>query len=126
MLEAYRQAPDLYPIQEPNKMPIILSEALYGIEWMEKMQRQDGAVYRKLSGAAWPAKIPPWLDSQVRYVYGVSTSDTAKFVATMAFAARTYQPFDKALAERFFEGIKLGMGVSGIAARAVYRLAKGR
>lgn len=107
MLEAYRQAPELYPLQEPNKMPTILVEALYGIEWMEKMHRQDGAVYRKLSGAVWPAKIPPWLDNQVRYVYGVSTSDTAKFAATMAFAARTYQPFDKALAERFLKASSL-------------------
>ena len=101
LLEAYRQAPDLFSATSPETMPTILREAQYGLLWMEKMQRSDGAVYRKLSGLAWPAKIPPWLDNQTRYIFGVSTPDTAKYAATMAFAARIYQNYDAKLAARW-------------------------
>ncbi|WP_413113482.1 glycoside hydrolase family 9 protein [Thaumasiovibrio sp. DFM-14] len=73
---------------------IFLNEAEYALDWLLKMQREDGAVYRKVSGAQWPAKIPPWQDRQQRYIYGVSTPETAKFAATMAFAARVYKPYD--------------------------------
>lgn len=101
LLEAYRQAPQLFVSESTINMPTVLNEALYGLLWLEKMQREDGAVYRKLSGAQWPDKIPPWLDRQPRYVYGVSTPETAKYAATMAFAARIYQRYDKQLAGRF-------------------------
>ncbi|MGF1777157.1 glycoside hydrolase family 9 protein [Vibrio nomapromontoriensis] len=103
LLEAYRQAPDYFKADHPQALPTILAEAQYGLQWMEKMQRSDGAVYRKLSGASWPAKIPPWLDTQQRYIFGVSTPDTAKYAATMAFAARIYQPYDKKLAARWLK-----------------------
>lgn len=106
MLEAYRQSPNQF--DSPNgEMPPILVEALYELNWMMKMQRKDGAVYRKLSGATWPAKIPPWLDTQTRYIYGVSTPDTAKFAATLAFASRIYQPFDKTLSKQMLAAAEL-------------------
>lgn len=101
LLEAYRQSPTLFDANNDNQFPTILDEAKVGLLWMEKMQRRDGAVYRKLSGSAWPAKIPPWLDTQTRYIFGVSTPDTAKYAATMAFAARIYKPFDADLAARW-------------------------
>ncbi|ASI92867.1 glycoside hydrolase family 9 protein [Vibrio mediterranei] len=106
MLEAYRQSPNQFA--SPNgAMPSVLVEALYELNWMMKMQRKDGAVYRKLSGATWPAKIPPWLDTQTRYIYGVSTPDTAKFAATLAFASRIYQSFDKALSKQMLATAEL-------------------
>ncbi|OIN29104.1 glycoside hydrolase family 9 protein [Vibrio barjaei] len=106
MLEAYRQSPNQF--DSPNgEMPPILVEALYELNWMMKMQRKDGAVYRKLSGATWPAKIPPWLDTQTRYIYGVSTPDTAKLAATLAFASRIYQPFDKTLSKQMLAAAEL-------------------
>jgi len=90
LLEAYRQAPDLFDASNANKqlLPLILSEAVYGLKWLEKMQREDGAVYRKVSGARWPGEVVPWQDTQTRYIYGISTPETAKFAATMAFASR--------------------------------------
>jgi len=90
LLEAYRQAPDLFDVGNENKqlLPLILAEAIYGLKWLEKMQREDGAVYRKVSGARWPGKVVPWQDTQTRYIYGISTPETAKFAATMAFASR--------------------------------------
>lgn len=90
LLEAYSQAPTLFNSKDAGGGPLapLLAEAVYGLQWLVKMQREDGAVYRKVSGAKWPEKITPWQDTQVRYIYGVSTPETAKFAATMAFASR--------------------------------------
>ncbi|MGR5061393.1 glycoside hydrolase family 9 protein [Photobacterium sp. DNB22_13_2] len=103
LLEAYRQTPQLYSDtkQPGSDKPAIIDESIYALDWLLKMQREDGAVYRKVSGASWPAKIGPWQDNQVRYIYGVSTPETAKFAATMAFAARTVKPFDTDLSRQY-------------------------
>lgn len=74
-----------------NELPDILDEIKVGLDWMLTMQRVDGAVYRKLSGAKWPKLIAPEDDHQTRYVYGISTPETAKFAATMAQAGRIYR-----------------------------------
>lgn len=110
LLEAYQQAPELFDAQQINNMPVILDEALFGLLWLEKMQREDGAVYRKISGAKWPEQIPPWLDRQPRYVYGVSTPETAKYAATLAFAARVYKRYDDQLAGRFLASAQKAWG----------------
>ncbi|MGF1704193.1 glycoside hydrolase family 9 protein [Photobacterium makurazakiensis] len=103
LLEAYRQAPDLYPIEGSHTLPPIIQEAVYGLDWLLKMQREDGAVYRKVSGAKWPAKIGPWQDNQTRYIYGVSSPETAKFSGVMAFASRTIAPFDRTLSRSYLK-----------------------
>ncbi|MGR5141995.1 glycoside hydrolase family 9 protein [Photobacterium sp. DNB23_23_1] len=103
LLEAYRQTPQLYSDtkQPGSDKPAIIDESIYALDWLLKMQREDGAVYRKVSGASWPAKIGPWQDNQTRFIYGVSTPETAKFAATMAFAARTIKPFDADLSRQY-------------------------
>ncbi|MCH9673411.1 MAG: glycoside hydrolase family 9 protein, partial [Gammaproteobacteria bacterium] len=86
-----------------NGIPDILDEVRVGVDWMVKMQRQDGAVYRKLSGTKWPHNMTPDADRQPRFVYGISTPDTAKFVAVLALASRIFQPFDAELAARYLK-----------------------
>ena len=96
LLEAYRQTPQLYSqtkLPGSNK-PAIIGESIYALDWLLKMQREDGAVYRKVSGARWPAKIGPWQDNQTRFIYGASTPEPAKFAASMALAARANIPLD--------------------------------
>jgi len=68
----------------------LLDEAQVGLDWMLTMQRSDGAVYRKLSGSQWPSLAPPEQDRQTRYIYGISSPDTAKFAAAMAMAGRIF------------------------------------
>ncbi|WP_299494604.1 glycoside hydrolase family 9 protein [uncultured Shewanella sp.] len=108
LLEAYRQAPQLFTTDffqpemlQKEALPYILQEAKIGLTWLEKMQRSDGAVYRKVSGKHWPKVIAPWNDIQLRYIFGVSSPDTAKFAATLAFASRIYRPFEPKLAKRY-------------------------
>ncbi|WP_321808805.1 glycoside hydrolase family 9 protein [Burkholderia sp. BCC1993] len=84
-----------------NGVPDILDEARVGLDWMLAMQRADGALYRKLSGADWPGPMSPERDTQTRYVYGVSSADTAKAAAAFALASRAWAHVDAAVAARY-------------------------
>lgn len=110
LLEAYRQAPQLFETAffqpegaQQAGLPYILQEAKVGLTWLEKMQRSDGAVYRKVSGKHWPTVMSPWNDTQLRYIFGISSPDTAKFSATLAFASRIYAPFEPQVAKRYLQ-----------------------
>lgn len=89
-----------------NALPDMLDELKIALDWMLSMQRQDGAVYRKLSGQHWPATIPPEEDLQKRFVYGVSSHETGKAIAAWALAARIYERHDKALSDRYLAAAK--------------------
>ncbi|NJR66930.1 MAG: glycosyl hydrolase family 5, partial [Leptolyngbyaceae cyanobacterium CRU_2_3] len=107
ILSLYEQRPQLFwdgqlAIPESgNGIPDVLDEMQFGLDWLLRMQRPDGAVYRKLSGTAWPIGLSPDEDQQSRYVYGVSTPETAKFAAAMAIAARVFQPLKTELAQPY-------------------------
>jgi endoglucanase len=79
---------DLGIPESGNGIPDVLDEMKIGLDWMLKMQRADGAVYRKVGGKQWPKKLVPELDEQSRYVYGVTSPETAKAAAAWALAAR--------------------------------------
>ncbi len=105
LLSLYEQYPKLFSDRQlaipesGNRRPDILDEVKIGLDWMLTMQREDGAVYRKLSGKEWPGIILPHEDKQPRYIYGISTHETAKFAAAMAMANRIYAPYDAKFAQ---------------------------
>ncbi|MEW6499243.1 MAG: glycoside hydrolase family 9 protein, partial [Cyanobacteriota bacterium] len=105
LLSLYEQYPKLFSDRQlaipesGNRRPDILDEVKVGLDWMLTMQREDGAVYRKLSGKEWPGAILPHKDQQTRYIYGISTQETAKFAAAMAMANRVYAPYDPKFAQ---------------------------
>jgi endoglucanase len=107
ILSLYEQQPHLFwdgqlVIPESgNGIPDVLDEMQVGLDWLLRMQRQDGAVYRKLSGADWSIGLSPDEDQQLRYVYGLSTPETAKFAAAMAIAARVFHPLKTELAQQY-------------------------
>lgn len=113
LLNLYQQVPDLFPDnhlkipESGNGRSDLLDEMEWGLNWLLKMQRDDGAVYRKLSGAEWPLNLAPDEDTQPRYIYGISTPETAKFAAVMAIASRTWQSIDRQLAQRFLNSAEL-------------------
>ena len=72
-----------------------------GLDWMLRMQRSDGALYRKIGGRHWSKLVSPEYDRQQRFLYGVSSPETAKAAASWALAARIYEPHNKALANRY-------------------------
>jgi endoglucanase len=109
LLSLYEQYPKLFSDRQlsipesGNRKPDLLDEVKVGLDWMLTMQREDGAVYRKLSGKDWPGPIPPQEDKQPRFVYGISTPETAKFAAAMAMAGRVYAPIDTKLAQNYLK-----------------------
>ena len=107
LLSLYEHSPHLFwddqlAIPESgNGVPDLLDEMQVGLDWLLRMQRPDGAVYRKLSGSQWPIGLAPDEDTQPRYIYGVATPETAKFAATMAMATRVYQSYQPKLAQTY-------------------------
>ena len=113
LLNLYQQVPDLFPDnhltipESGNGKSDLLDEMEWGLNWLLRMQREDGAVYRKLSGAEWPLNLAPDEDTQLRYIYGISTPETAKFAAVMAIASRNWQSIDRPLAQKFLQSAQL-------------------
>ena len=107
LLSIYERNPALFPDRQlslpesGNGKSDLLDEMEFGLNWLLKMQRDDGAVYRKVAGARWALNLAPDEDVQSRFVYGISTPETAKFAATMAIANRNFESIDSQLAAKY-------------------------
>lgn len=77
-------------------IPDFLSELKWELDWMLKMQYDDGSgrIHHKLNSPTFPGFILPAEDSSKRYFASYSTAATAEFVATLAKAARAFAPYD--------------------------------
>lgn len=89
-----------------SSAPDLLSEMKYELDWLLKMQREDGAVYHKVSGLTFPPYILPAEDIQDRYVFGLSSFGTAMLAGAAAMGARIYEPFDPAYAAELLASAK--------------------
>ena len=81
-----------------NKIPDILDEATWGLDWMLPLQEADGSfrareAVMKLGEAP---EGPADHDKSVRWVSGIGSASTAKACAALAQAARVFKPFDEA------------------------------
>lgn len=85
-----------YPLTEPGlgDVPDYLHELRYGLDWLLAMQRNDGAFYRKVSGRSYPGVVRPGEDYQQRFIYGITSQDTAAATAALAMASRNYRQKD--------------------------------
>lgn len=80
--------------ESDNKIPDILDEMMYNLEWMLTMQDPtDGGVYHKLTTPNFEGFVMPEDCKQQRYVVQKTTTAAIDFAATMALAARIYQRF---------------------------------
>ena len=80
--------------ESDNKIPDILDEMMYNLEWMLTMQDPtDGGVYHKLTTPNFEGFVMPEDCKQQRYVVQKTTTAALDFAATMALAARIYQRF---------------------------------
>lgn len=116
LLSLYEHAPEFFTDghldipESGNSLPDLLDEMRVGLEWLLRMQRGDGAVYRKLSGKSWPHQLRPEKDFQKRYLYGITTPETAKFAAVAAMAARIYQYHDAEFADKCLKAAEAAWG----------------
>ncbi len=89
-----------------GKLPDYLAEVRWNLEWMLSLQDADGGVWHKQTSERFCAFVMPQDDKLTSYVIGTggppfkSTGATADLAAVMAVAARCYDPYDHAFAQR--------------------------
>lgn len=93
-----------------NGMPDVLNECRYELDWMLKMQCEDGGVYHKTTTYVHAPFIMPEEDQEPFYVFPVSSMATADFAACMALSYRVYKEYDKEYAENLLEAGKKAFG----------------
>lgn len=94
-------------VKAEGKLPDLLSEVKYELDWVQKMQRADGSTFHKVAGSQWPGfDISPDTDTQDRYIYNTCSAASAMYGASLAIAARVYKPFDSAYAQKLLANAK--------------------
>lgn len=99
LLYAYLLNPAAFkkPINIPetgNGTPDILNECRYELEWLLKMQNEEGGVYHKCTSMHHAPFTMPEDDNLPFIVTEVSSLATADFAGITALASRIYAPFD--------------------------------
>lgn len=98
LLMAYKKCPENF--KDFN----LLDEVRFELEWMLQMQRDDGAVYHKISCYHFCAFIMPQEEKDPLVLAPVSTAATADFAGCLAYAAGFYKEegpaHDKAFADK--------------------------
>lgn len=87
-------------------MPCLLAELKFETLWLFKMQREDGAVFHKLSAKDFNFWGAADQDRSPRFFSPVGSSATAGFAAVMALGARHFREFDAALADRCLDAAR--------------------
>jgi endoglucanase len=113
--EIYGQKLKNIPLRIPesgNGTPDILNEARWNLEWMLKMQDDDGGAWHKQTSEHFPGFIAPQDDKLPSEVIGTgsapykSTCATADLAAVGAIAARVYKPYDAKFAAQALEAAR--------------------
>ena len=89
-----------------NGVPDVLDEARYELEWLFKMQAENGGVYHKVTCANFPATVMPEEETEQLLVMPISTTATGDFAAVMAKAYGVYKEFDEEFANKCLEASK--------------------
>ncbi len=83
---------DSYVTGTDENIPDILEEAMWELDWMLKMQTEDGGVYHKVTTLTFPENnVSAVKDTGPLYVSPVSYAATADFAAVMARASLILQ-----------------------------------
>ncbi|SEK58147.1 glycoside hydrolase family 9 protein [Ruminococcus albus] len=110
LLYAYKLFPNAFDglkLDIPDGgMPDILTEIRYELEWLLKMQREDGGVYHKVTTMQHAPFIMPEDDTVPLVVFPVSSMAVADFAAVTALASGIYKKFDKSFAEVLYKAAK--------------------
>ena len=112
MLHAWLQNQDrLEPLDLglPNSdasMPDFLKEVKWEVDWLLKMQADDGSVYHKLSTEKFTGYILPEQGDKPRFFCPWGSAATADFIAATAMASRAMRPYDAAYADQCLDAAK--------------------
>ncbi|MBR5089328.1 MAG: glycoside hydrolase family 9 protein [Ruminiclostridium sp.] len=106
LLYAYKLFPgvferlDLNIPESGSGIPDLLSECRYELEWMVRMQREDGAVFHKVTTMNHAPFVMPENDTSKLYVFSISSSATADFCAVCALASGVFRQYDEEFSKR--------------------------
>jgi len=110
LMLAYHANPGLFPDgsldipESSNGVSDLLDEIRWELEWLLKMQREDGAVHHKVTTRSFPGYGTLAQDDTAQmFVFGVSSADAAYFAGAMAQASVTYAEVDPAFAAQCLE-----------------------
>lgn len=92
--------------RENKKLPAILEEVKWNLDWMLSMQDVDGGVFHKLTTLDFCGNIMPHEDTLPRFVIGKGITSSLGFAGTMAQASRVYRKFDKAYSQKLLSAAK--------------------
>lgn len=96
-----------FDIPNDSPLPDLLAEVRYELDFLFQLQREDGAVYHKVTTAAFPPLDCMPEDDQAELILSpVSNTATASFAAGMAMAARLYRDHDEEFAEQCCDAAK--------------------
>lgn len=99
LLYAYKMFPSVFEEKQLNipesNLPDLLAECRYELEWLMKMQREDGGVYHKVTTMRHAPFVMPEDDRDPLYLFAVSSMATADCGAVCALASGIYEPYDK-------------------------------
>ena len=105
LLLAYEKYPSVFTDdigipESGNGVPDVLDEAKYELDWLLKMQREDGGVFHKVTCRNFPGEIMPQDETEELVIMPVSTTATGDFAGVMAIASRVYAQTDKSYADK--------------------------
>ena len=86
--------------ESDNNIPDYLDEVRWELDWLLKMQADDGSVYHKLSALKFCGYVMPEAEKERRYFSPWGSAATADFAAVMAQASRAYRPFEASFSDR--------------------------
>lgn len=124
----FTQGQLLFPkgVKAEKNLPDLLTEVKYELDWLQKMQRSDGSTFHKVAGSKWPGfDVTPDTDTQDRFIYNTCSAASAMYGASLAVAARIYQPYDKIYAEKLLSNAKKVWSYLEKTPQAVYRTDEG-
>ncbi|MEV5963582.1 glycoside hydrolase family 9 protein [Kribbella sp. NPDC051952] len=84
-----------------NRVPDVLDEARWELDFLLRMQAPSGMVHHKIHDEKWTGLgLAPADDPQQRYLYPVSTAATLNLAAVGARCARVYARWDRTFATK--------------------------
>jgi hypothetical protein len=98
LLKSYELFPEKFADNElnipesGNKVPDILDEVKWEIDWLQTMQQPDGGVCDRVVTESW-AHCLPNEDIEKRDIAEKTTFATAQYAAALAMAYRSFKPF---------------------------------
>jgi len=101
---------ELLPVQTSNAyqtgMPKFLAEVKWNLDWVAKMQFENGSVAHKLSSSEFSGDVLPENDAETQFFSPGGTESAGSFVGQMALASRIYADYAPTEAATWLEKAK--------------------